>query len=349
MKVLFSSNINPNFKTFSDYIEKAFREAGCETCFFENRAFVIPGRIRDRIVLLQDWDLRRLNKRLLERAVENKPQLYVEAGGWNILPDTIENLKSMGIMTALWTIDPPHTFKSIIKNASHYDFVFCQGTEAIEILKKYNVKNLHWLPFACDPDYHKPAKLTPTEKKKYETEICFVGSWNPVDNPSNYAKRRDVLEALTDYNLGIWGPGWNNLPVESSLKKFVRGFHTKPEEWVKIYSATRIAIIVHYHDMKGNVPCYQASPKVFEALACGAFVIVDDQRDIVSLFESGRHLVVYHNLKELREIISHYLEHPDEAGKIAQQGKNTVRKNHTFRHRVDKMLRIIQKEQRAYA
>ena len=39
MKVLFSSNINPNFKTFSDYIEKAFIEAGCETYFFENRDF----------------------------------------------------------------------------------------------------------------------------------------------------------------------------------------------------------------------------------------------------------------------------------------------------------------------
>lgn len=344
MKVLFSSNINPNFKTFSDYIEKAFREADCETCFFENRAFVLPGRIRDRIAFLQDWDLSRLNKRLLEKAAEFKPQLYVEAGGWNILPDTIEKLKTMGIKTALWTIDPPHTFEAIIKASPHYDFVFCQGTEAIEILKEYDVKNLHWLPFACDPDFHKSVELTPSERRKYGTEICFVGSWNPESNPQNYAKRHAALECLTDYDLGIWGPGWNDLPVESNLKKFIRGFHTKPEEWVKIYSATQIAIIVHYMDTKGSVPCYQASPKVFEAIACGALLVVDDQRDVLSLFESGKHLVVYHNHKELREILSYYLEHPDEARKIAQQGRDTVIKKHTFRHRVDEMLRIIQKE-----
>ena len=336
MQVLFSSNINPNFETFSDYIEKAFREAGCETCFFENRDFVIPGRIRDRVVLLQEWDLSRLNKRLLEKAAEFKPQIYVEAGGWNILPETIEKLKSMGIKTALWTVDPPHTFKQIIRAAPHYDFVFCQGTEAVQILKEYKVKNLHWLPFACDPDFHKPVKLTTTERRKYETQICCLGSWTP-----DYTKRQAALECLTDYNLGIWGPGWNNLPVGSNLNKFVRDYHTKPAEWIKIYSATRIALIVHYQDMKWHVPCYQASPKVFEALACGSFLVVDDQKDILSLFESERQLVVYHNHYELKELVHHYLEHPDEARKIAQQGRKDVLENHTFRHRVDEMLEII--------
>lgn len=343
MKVLFSSNINPHFKTFTDYIEKAFREAGCNTCFFENRAFFLPGRIRDRFAFLQNWDLKRLNKILLEKAVEIKPQIYVEAGGWNILPDTIEKLKSMGIKTVLWTTDPPYAFKAIISVAQHYDYVFYQGTEAVQILEEHNVKNLHWLPFACDPEFHKPVKLTPSERSKYGTEICFVGSWNPVNNPPSYAKRQAALERLVNYDLGIWGPGWNNLPVESNLIKFIRGYHTKPEEWVKIYSATRIVIMVHYQDMKGDVPCYQASPKVFEALACGAFLVVDDQRDVLSLFESGRHLVVYHNHKELKEIVSYYLEHPDEARKIAQQGRNYVLENHTFRQRVDEMLKIIKK------
>jgi spore maturation protein CgeB len=338
MKVLFSSNINPNFKTFSDYIEKAFREAGCETYFFENRAFLLPGRLRDRIAFLQNWDSERLNKMLLEKASEFKPQIYIESGGWNILPDTIEKLKSMDIKTALWTVDPPHTFKQITKAAPHYDFVFCQGTEAVGILKKYDVKNLHWLPFACDPDFHKQVELTTTEREKYETQVCCLGSWTP-----GYAKRQAALECLTDCDLGIWGPGWNNLPVESKLKEFIRGYHTKPEEWIKIYSAANIAVIVHYQDMKGNVPCYQASPKVFEALACGVFLVVDDQKDVLSLFESGRHLAIYHNQKELKEIISYYLEHPDEARKIAQQGRKNVLENHTFKHRVDEILRTIKK------
>ena len=348
MNILFSSNINPHFETCTDYIVKAFGETGCKTIFFENRAFVLPGRLRNRFVSLQNWDLRRINKILLDKAVEFRPQIYIEVGGGNILPETIEKFKSMGITTVLWTVDPPHTsphtFKAIVKASLHYDFVFCQGTEAVQILKEYNIKNIHWLPFACDPDFHKPVELSPSEKKEYKTDICFIGSWNPIKSTYGYGKRQAALECLTDYDLGIWGPGWKDLPLESSLKEFIRGYHTKPEEWVKIYSATRIAITIHPHDKEGKVPCYQASPKVFEALACGAFLVVDDQRDILNLFESGNHLVVYHNHKELREIISYYLCHPDEARKIAQQGRKNVLENHTYKHRIEGMLRIVKGE-----
>jgi spore maturation protein CgeB len=127
------------------------------------------------------------------------------------------------------------------------------------------------------------------------------------------------------------------------LTRFIRGCHTKLEEWIRIYSATKIAIMVHYSDVQGKIPCYQASPKVFEILACGALLVVDNQRDVLSLFESGKHLVVFRDLKELSEIIPYYLDHPEEARKIAQQGRKLVLEKHTFQHRIKEMLRIIKR------
>ena len=127
MKVLFSSNRNPHFETFTEYIEKAFKESGCETLFFENRDFILPGRIRDRAAFLQQWDTQRLNKRLIAIARSYKPDIFLEAGGWNILPNTVAALREMNIKTALWTIDPPRIFDPIREAAPHYDFVFTGG------------------------------------------------------------------------------------------------------------------------------------------------------------------------------------------------------------------------------
>ena len=333
MRVLFSSNKNPHFETFTEYIEKAFKENGCETLFFENRDFILPGRIRDRASFLNKWDLWRLNKRLLAIARSYKPDLFLEAGGWNILPATLDAMRDMGIRTALWTIDPPRIFKPIREAAPYYDFVFTGGSEAYELLEDLKTKHLHWLPFACDPDFHGPVKMSVEEKKKYGCDICFVGS-----NGALYPQRRGFLESLINFHLGIWGPGWELLPPQSPLKRFIRGGATRPEEWVKIFSASKIVFHSHYHDPSGKIPCYQAAPRVYEALACEAFLVVDRQPDVLRLFSPSEDLEVFNDVNELRELVTHYLRHPKEAARIAKRGRKRVLNNHTYRHRIKEIL-----------
>ncbi len=336
MKVILSSNKNPYIETFTEYIHKAFKENSCETLFFENRNFLIPGRIRDRIPILHRVDLKRMNNHLIKLCQSFKPDIFLEAGGWNILPETISTLKKMGIKTALWTIDPPRIFQEIIEAAPYYDFVFCQGTEAVEILSKYRHNKLFWLPFACDPDFHKPISLSSEELEKYKSDICFVGSgWTTL-----YMQRQKYLENLIDYNLSIWGPGWNTLK-NSNLAPFIKGGFTQPEEWIKIFSASKIVFHSHYDDPENKIPCYQASPRVFEVLACGAFLLVDNQPDVRKLFKDKYHLAIFRSLEELKELVKYYLENDIERNKISQQGRKFVLSNHTFKHRVQDILKII--------
>lgn len=339
MKVLFSSNKNPHFETFTEYIEKAFRKNGCETLFFENRDFVIPGRIRDRASFLHHWDVQRLNKRLISIAQTYKPDLFLEAGGWNIVPKTVDALREMNIKTALWTIDAPRIFEPIREAAPHYDFVFTGGSEAYELLDDLHIKYLRWLPFACDSDFHKPVELSTEEMQRYGCDICFVGSGGEL-----YPQRRRFLESLIDFDLGIWGPGWDTLSPHSPLKKFIRGEKIKSEVWVKIFSASKIVFHAHYRDPSGNISCYQAAPRVYEALACGSFLVVDRQRDVQRLFNPGEDLAVFNSVDELREIITYYLDHPDEAHTIAKRGRKKVLENHTYGHRIREILRTVMGE-----
>lgn len=338
MKVLFSSNKNPHFETFTEYIEKAFKKSGCETLFFENRDFIIPGRIRDMLTYLQHWDAWRLNKKLIAIARSYKPDFFLEAGGWNILPDTVNALRNMGIRTALWTIDAPWTFGPIREAAPHYDFVFTGGSEAYELLEDSHIKQLHWLPFACDPDSHRPVKVSSADKKKYGSDICFVGSGGEM-----YFQRRIFLESLIDFDLGIWGPGWETLPAQSPLRRFIKGGQVRPGEWVKIFSASQIVFHSHYRDPSGTIPCYQAAPRVYEALACGSFLIVDRQPDVLRLFTPGEDLEVFDTVQGLRELVSYYLCHPKEAAEIARMGRKKVLAHHTYRRRIQEILDIVMK------
>ncbi len=333
MKILFSSYHNPHFLTISEYIEKAIIRLRHSLISFEDRAFIIPGRIRQGVKALQEWDLKRLNHKMTSLAVQKKPDFCLVAGGQRLLPETVERIRKMRIKTALWTVDIPSDFQPILDAARYYDFIFCGGTEAQEILEKTGIP-AHFLPFACDPEIHRKAELTPEEKREWGSDVTFVGSF--------YPNRAQILEKISDFDLKVWGPGWNKLAPASTLQKFAKDRGLRPEEWTKILSSSKITLAIHYQDEK--IPCYQASPKVYETLACRAFLLVDAQKDVQTLFEDGKHLVIFKNLEDLREKIDYYLHHKEERERIASLGYEEVIQKHTYIHRVRQILSVCELE-----
>ena len=199
MKILLSGYHNPHFLTITEYIEDAIEELGHGLARFDNRQYRIPGRLRDRVPVLERADLRRINRGLLGLAREERPDVFLEAGGHRILPSTVDRLRREGVVTALWTIDPPTDFEPVLRAAPHYDVVVCGGTEAIELLDQGGVVGASWLPFACAPKHHRAPTLTEQDRERFGSDVAFVGS--------HYPNRAEVLRPLAELDLGIWGPG----------------------------------------------------------------------------------------------------------------------------------------------
>ena len=335
MKILFSGYHNPKFLTITEYMEMAIEALGHELLIFDDRQHIIPGRIRARIEWLNKFDLNHINREMVSLALKTKPDIAIITGGHRITASTVRALKDNGICTVLWTIDSPLKFQPIIDVAPFYDHIFCQGTEAIELLDREGIEGAKWLPMACDPIEHRPVEISAEEKERYGDDVVFVGSY--------YPNRAELFENLADFDFGIWGPGWEKLEAKSKLRRRIKGSHTPPSEWLKIYSASKIVLVTHYQDPEKRFPVYQASPRVFETMACGAFAVSDNQRDVFSLFKDGEHLICFDNHGELIEKIKYYLDHSEERERIALQGREEVLKNHTYEHRIEKLLSVVGK------
>ena len=332
MRVLMSSYHNPNFINTTVYREKAVEYLGHELIPFDDRQFIIPGSIRERFNFLHTWDLKRINIKLVELAKQKMPDIVLVIGGQRILPQTILKIKELGIKIVLWTTDVPIDFENILRCSPLYHHVFCAGTEAVEIFEKKGLKNITWISFGCDPRYHKSVDLTEEDKNQYGKDVVFVGSY--------YPNRAKLLESLADFDIGIWGPYWSKIDEKSPLKSKAIESKINYDQWVKIYNAAKIVIVVHYQDLAGKIPCYQASPKLFEAMACGSFVLVDEQRDVKALFKEGEHLAYFKDAKDLREKVKYYLQHEDIRKSIAKKGQEEVTARHTFQHRMEEILNV---------
>jgi spore maturation protein CgeB len=332
MKILFSGYHNPHFDTVTEYVERAIRALGHDLVIFNDADFLFPGRIRGAFRPLADFDLRRLNRELGRLNKLHKPDLCLVEGGYRILPETVSEIKGMGISTALWMMDAPHDVDPILRAAPEYQFCFCAGTEHQELLARHGIKDSHWLPFACDPGFNCPKTLSAEETGFFGSPISFVGSY--------YPNRMKILEGIADLDLKVWGPGWDKVPDSSPLSKCIkRAGNIKPEDWVRIFCSSGINLVIHFQD--SLIPCNQASPKVYEVLACKSFMICDNQKDVNALFEDGKHMVIFKDVADLREKIGYYLGCEEDRNRMANQGFNEVITKHTYVIRLKQMLDII--------
>ena len=333
--------------TVTEYVERALRDLGHELETVNYGHWLIPGRIRAKVPALDKWDMRRLNRLLVEKAEVFRPDMVIVFGATNIYPETIAEIKRrFNPVTVNMIADFPLEFAFHVKSGPYYDFFFPSGTDGLMQYEKAGNTNGHWLPFGCDPELHKPVELTPEDKEKYGCDICFVGS--------NYSERAAVLEYLADFNLGLWGIGWERLPKDSKLRRHVRGGMLRPDEWVKAFSAAKIVlnIVVRRADISQpfalslkDEDFRMCNTRVFEILGCGAFQLVDSKADVLALFRGKEHIALfdYDRPEQIAEIAGYYLAHPEEREMIAAAGRREALEKHTYKRRMEEMFSIINK------
>ena len=149
-------------------------------------------------------------------------------------------------------------------------------------------------------------------------------------------KRLAYVRALFDVGIDVWGdPGWEAIAGEGVRYRGYAGHHYGIR-W--IYGRSDINLDV------GRL--YQSdivTLRVFDALACGGFVLAEHSRDLEELLEVGREVESYACLEELREKVRYYLARPEARQRIAARGRAAVVERHSVRHRVRSMLEELRR------
>ena len=140
-----------------------------------------------------------------------------------------------------------------------------------------------------------------------------------------------LAELAKEKIVKVWGdPGWQNRLASSIIYAGPAGhFHELPI----IYNASRINLDVNRLYQKDIVPL-----RIFDILACNAFVLADDSQELNSLFQKGEEIVSFKKISQIPSICAYYLKHEDERKEIARRGYEKVLKEHTLRQRLSFIL-----------
>lgn len=145
-------------------------------------------------------------------------------------------------------------------------------------------------------------------------------------------KRRSVVSSLAKFGVEVWGDtGWDGL---DGLRYMGPAEHFAGLN--RIYSTSAVNLDV------GRL--YQSdivTMRVFDALACGGFVLAECSPALRELFRPGVELDTYGSIEELVDKTAYYLNRPEVARRMAEKGREKVLKHHTVARRVRRMLRVL--------
>jgi len=306
-RVLLSYTANP--QTTGAYLERGLRSV-CDVLTY--------GPAIDEEVL-RKWDLEKIRGRLyghdlpyftadVGQILEHLPGgwkpdlfLWVESG----VSYPLHGLSSLPCPTACWLIDTHLHLEGHLEIAKSFDFVFLAQKKYVPLFREAGIRQVHWLPLACDPEIHRNFGFEPVY------DFSFVGSITAAH------RRRDVLLQQLSRRF--------SLHVERCFL----------EEMALVLSRSRIVFNCSVRD--------DLNMRVFEALSTGSLLLTDQAAGsgLEELFEDGRHLAIYRSPEELEERAAHYLGHEQECARIAREGMQEVRARHTYAHRAAAILERV--------
>ena len=233
--------------------------------------------------------------------------IYIDSGR----PYFPKNIEKLPLLTACYLIDVHVDLPIRIEMAKFFDIVFVAQKDYVEDFKARGLKNVWWIPFGSEPTIYQRLKLP------FLYDIGFIGH---VSKDS--VKRKRLLSLLSQsYQINDY-----------------RRFYS-PSETSTMYSSAKI---IFNCSARGDL-----NMRVFEALSCGRLLLTDSiANGLEELFQNRRHLVVFHDEKELLKMVDYYLSKDDERERIALCGSNLVTSQHTYDHRMKKVMNILKNTQK---
>jgi len=153
---------------------------------------------------------------------------------------------------------------------------------------------------------------------------------------ASYLQRKDLIVSLVKRYpaFTVFGDdGWLvDIPPER-LKK--AGYYDRLAD---VYRKSEIVVDVNRVVIRDGF-----TQRIFDALACGSFVVTSSKPAVHEFFNTSgplQEVVTFRNQCALTQQIDYYLEHKDEMTAIASRGQKKVLSLHTYDHRIRQMLSI---------
>lgn len=233
--------------------------------------------------------------------METPPDLFLFVEGQTYHYFFPKGIMELEIPTAYWATDNYLNFRWNKEYHALFDYTFFVQENRIKLAQKAGADNLYWLPFAADEVFQRDHNVD------RDIDVGYVGTV--------IADKKRYFDKLEKKGIKVETP------------------ETFVDEIGEYYSRCKIVYNICAR--------FDTNVRVFEAPAAGALLINQANVDsgFYRIFTPGVNADV-HDFDDAADVIRSYLNDPEKLKKVAKAGKKTVLEGHTYRHRLEEILRV---------
>lgn len=280
-------------------------------------------RFLPRILRPKEWrhhQVQYVNEQVVATVKKHQPDIFLCVKGVQFYPETIEAINALGVTTIGYWIDDPLDHQRSLVNAPAYQHYFTNDASSVARYRMEGIEHIHHLPSAADT-----RTFYPLPHIKPMADVIFVGTHSPY--------RESIITQLQDFDLRVYGPGWNKAELKKSII-YPEAFGAKTNE---IFNRAKINLNIHNWFGKGSA----LNLRLFEVPAARAFLLTDWVEEIDDAYTENEHLACWRTIEDLRHKITYFLAQEDERYRISKQGYEHFLQNHSYVARISQMMNCI--------
>ncbi len=263
--------------------------------------------------------------------VDNKPYLYAAT------LQKIKQLQPRCKIANLLTDDPfglyAKSWGLSRKTASLYDIHFVQRTVNVAEFKQVGASRVALCYRSFDPTYNRPIVLNDADKKIYETEVGFVGTYE------NYRASFIAFLIENAIPVSVTGDGWEGKPYWNIIQPYYKGPSVYGEKYIKTINGMQIALHFLRHANRD-----EQDSRTFEIPACKVFMIAESSDLQKKIFAENEEVVFFETKEQLLEKLLFFRQHSPERARIAANAyERCLKSGYSHQARMEKVLETILK------
>jgi len=288
-----------------------------------------------------------INRTVINLVKEQNPNLILFWRPTHILPITMRILSRRGIILASYNNDDPFGSKVHGKVPWHHHYLWYWYIKCLPLFnfnffyrsincaeaRAFGASNAEVLLPYFIPSRDKPVELSDIERKRFATEVVFVGHYEPDG-------REEKIRALVNAKIGlkIWGGHyWSRKSLGELYYILSPIVPATGDDYAKALCGAKICLVFL---SKMNRDTY--TRRCFEIPACGQLMLAERTYDLTKMFKEDEEACFFSSEDELVEKVRYLLSNPDICERIAKAGMRRVwTDGHDVRTRAKQFLSFL--------